>query len=84
MMRLAEFHNALRILINLDRDDLEGAGIIKRGDHNSWGTFHRDPFRWFIRTDDETARKLFTLIERIQDPTFKVTEALRVDDEAAP
>ena len=84
MMRLSEFHNALRILINLDAHDLEAAGIIKRGDHNAWGTFRRDPFRWFIRADDETARKLFTLIERRAEPMFKTTEALRVDDEAAP
>jgi len=84
MMRLDEFHNALRILINLDAHDLEAAGIIARGDHNGFGTFRRDPFRWFIRADDATARKLFTLIERRQAPMLGVGEAHRCDDEAAP
>ena len=82
-MRLAEFHNMLRILVNLDRHDLEAAGIIKRGDHNAWGTFHRDPFRWFIRAVSSSARKLFTLIQTRHEPMFKTTEALRIDDEAA-
>ena len=84
MIRLAEFHNMLRIMVNLDREDLEFAGIIQRGDHNAWGTFRRDPFRWFIRADDQTARKLFTLIHNRHEPMFKTTEALRIDDEAAP
>jgi hypothetical protein len=53
-----------------------------RGDHNAWGTFRRDAFRWFIRADDETA--LFTLIERRQQPMFAGSEALRCDPEAAP
>lgn len=66
MMRLEEFHNALRILINLDAHELEAAGVIPRGDHNAFGIFRRDPFRWFIRADDKTARKIFTLIERRQ------------------
>ena len=83
-MRLAEFHNALRILINLDAHDLEAAGVIKHGDRAALGRFRDDPFRWFIRADDETARKLFTMIERCHEPMFKTTEALRVDDEAAP
>lgn len=65
-MTLREFHNALRILMNIDRDDLERAGIIGRADHNAWGTFTRDPFRWFIRADDVTAEKLWRLIERRQ------------------
>lgn len=84
MIRLAEFHNMLRILVNLDRHDLEAGEVIPRGDHNAWGTFRRDPFRWFIRADDGTARKLFTMIERRHEPMFKTSEALRVDEEAAP
>ncbi len=65
-MQFAEFHNALRILLNIDRCELEVAGIIKPGDHNAWGAFHRDPFRWFIRADDSQAPKLWALIERRQ------------------
>ena len=65
-MTFAEFHNALRILTSIDRDELEAAGVIKTNDHNAWGTFTRDPFRWFIRADDATAAKLWAIIERRQ------------------
>lgn len=65
-MRFEQFHNALRILTSLDAHDLEAAGVIRNGDHNAWGTFRRDPFRWLIRADDALARKLFSLIEQRQ------------------
>ncbi|HQS14975.1 hypothetical protein [Reyranella sp.] len=65
-MTFAEFHNALRILTSIDRHELEAAGVIKAGDHNAWGTFTRDPFRWFIRADDASAAKLWGIIERRQ------------------
>lgn len=61
-MNRAEFSNALRIMTSLDRHELEDAGILPKGDHNAWGTFRRDPFRWFIRADDAAASKLFILI----------------------
>ncbi len=64
MMDLRGFHNWLRILISIDRHELEAAGVISTGDHNAWGTFHRDPFRWLIRADDASAEKLWLLIER--------------------
>lgn len=63
-MDLRDFHNRLRIMISIDRHELEAAGVIAHGDHNAWGTFHRDPFRWLIRCDDESAAKLWALIER--------------------
>lgn len=63
-MDFATFHNALRVLLNLDRDELEAAGVLPPRDHNAWGTFHRDPFRWLIRADDASAQKLWTLIDR--------------------
>jgi hypothetical protein len=84
MIRMADFHNMLRIMTSLDAHDLEAAGVIQRGDHNAWGTFRRDPFRWFIRADDETARKLWTVIERRHQPMFRTTEGLHNDTEAAP
>lgn len=63
-MTLSEFHNALRILTSIDMHELEAAKIIGVGDINAWGTFRRDPFRWFVRADDKTAEKLFALIQR--------------------
>jgi len=63
-MTLTEFHNALRVLTSIDADELEHAGVIKVNDHNAWGTFRRDPFRWFIRADDATAAKLWEIVKR--------------------
>lgn len=62
-MKFAEFHNGLRVLLNVDLPELERAGIIRHGDHNAWGEFRRDPFRWFIRADDEKAKKLWALVK---------------------
>lgn len=65
-MNRAEFSNALRIMTSLDRHELEHAGVLPIGDHNAWGTFRRDPFRWFIRADDDAAKRLFELIQSRQ------------------
>ncbi len=62
-MTFAEFHNGLRILLNIDRDELEAAGVIQHGDRRAWGEFRTDPFRWFIRASDERADKLWTLMK---------------------
>jgi len=62
-MTFEQFHNALRILLNIDRDKMEYAGIIDRGDLNAWGEFRRNPFRWFICVPDEKAKKLFSIIK---------------------
>ena len=62
-MRAEDFHNALRILTSIDRDELERAGVIKKDDHNAWATFRRDPFRWAIRADDDTYMKLWAIIK---------------------
>lgn len=67
-MTLAEFHNGLRILLNLDRHVLVQAGVLPHGDHNAWGTFTRDPYRFFIRADDATAEKLWTLMQTRMKP----------------
>jgi len=65
-MKLDEFHNSLRILTSIDMHELEHAGVITRGDVNAWGTFRRDPYRWFIRADDEKAAKVWAIILRRQ------------------
>ncbi|WP_276200247.1 hypothetical protein [Chelatococcus sp. XZ-Ab1] len=62
--RFDDFHNRLRVLLNIERADLVDAGVIRPTDHNAWGTFHRDPFRFFIRADDATALKLWAIVER--------------------
>ncbi|MCH8839469.1 MAG: hypothetical protein IH831_02085 [Planctomycetes bacterium] len=67
-MTKKEFHNALRILLNIDKHELVDAGIINRGDDFEWYEFRADPFRWFIKASDPTAEKLWELIQHRQSP----------------
>ena len=62
-MNYPEFHNALRILMNIDQDELVNAGVLISGDHNAWGEFRRDPFRWFILVPDEVSEKVWQIIK---------------------
>jgi hypothetical protein len=59
-----DFHNGLRLLLNIDRHELVREGVIQADDHNSWGEFRRDPFRYFIRVDDEKAARIWAIMER--------------------
>ncbi len=60
-MSFRQFHNALRILINIDRDDLLQAGI--QLDNEEWHSFRADPYRWFIRASDQHAHELWSIIQ---------------------
>ena len=68
--RLRLFHNALRILINIDRHDLVGAGV---GGHH-WPAFRKDPYRWFIAATDADAERVWLLIESRQPGALKAPE----------
>jgi hypothetical protein len=57
-----EFRNRLCILRSIDEDELRTAGI-KLSDKD-WLSFCLDPFRFFLKMDDETADKLWRVIER--------------------
>ena len=59
-MELREFHNGMRILLNIESFDLAMANI----DRDAQKQFLEDPLRFFIRCDDETADKLWAIIER--------------------
>ena len=66
-MELRQFHNALRILLNIDRWELEEAGYIKTDVEKrsrKWEAFRSDPFRAFIQASDEDAEILWAIIER--------------------
>lgn len=63
-MTFAEFHNALRIMASIDMHELVEAGVIVHGDVNAWGTFRRDPFRFFIRAADDDAQRIYAIIKR--------------------
>jgi len=68
-MTLREFHNGLRILINIDRWELEEAGIVKTyGEiarrEATWESFKKDPYRFFITASDAQAICLWSIIEK--------------------
>lgn len=60
-MRLDEFHNGLRILMGIDRYELEAVGITSVVE---WEKFRTDPYRYLIRTDDEKAEKIWSIVEQ--------------------
>lgn len=74
-MSLTRFHNALRILHNLDLADMVEADVLPKysdGNFNSAGVigmfteFRRDPTGWFIRATDHQQERLWALIESRQ------------------
>ena len=52
-MNQRQFHNALRILLNIDRWD------VKWMDDREWQEFIANPHRFFIACDDPTADALW-------------------------
>lgn len=58
-----DFHNRLRIMVGIDRQELVNAGAIRADDVNAWESFRFDPYRYFIRIDDEAAMKIWSVIE---------------------
>jgi hypothetical protein len=65
-LTFAEFHNALRIMLNLDQSDLVQAGVLDAKDEQGWRNLSADPFRWFIRTSDARADRFWLLIKSRQ------------------
>lgn len=59
----ATFHNRLRKLLNIDMYELIRAGVIEADDTAAWERFSESPWRWFIRADDDKARKLWAIME---------------------
>lgn len=57
MMELAEFHNTIRKLYNVDHH------VIPWMSDADWPKFRDDPVRFFIRADDATADRLWDLIK---------------------
>ena len=75
-MTIEQFHNALRVLTSIDRHELEAVGLINVPQgrnvypgcmdepNKTWDRFQADPFRFFIRCDDEKAAKIWSIIEK--------------------
>lgn len=58
-MTFREFHNGLRVLANIDRDEFVAKGLPDA----DWPSFRDDPWRYFIRASDVMAEGLFEIIE---------------------
>jgi hypothetical protein len=71
LMELREFHNALRVLMNIDADEFYAAVYPGKGryilpTHNQrddWGKFGSNPHLWFIRANDADAKVIWAIIE---------------------
>lgn len=73
-MDLAEFHNGLRILINLDLADLQEQGLFtepREGAAEKWTPFRDNPWRYFIKCDDETASKIWAAMQKRLRPAAR-------------
>ena len=62
-MTLREFHNGLRLLLNIDKHELVAAGVIEADDDDGWVEFRDDPHIWFICASDVMADKLWALMQ---------------------
>ena len=62
-MHLREFHNGLRILLNLDQDQLVDVGALAADDWEGWLSFRENPFDWMIRAGDAQAECLWALMK---------------------
>ena len=67
-MTFAEFHNGLRILLNLDLDGLATAGAMEHRDFDTYAEFRTDPVCWFIRTDTRRAEAIWSLMQKRMKP----------------
>ena len=57
--RYQEFHNMLRVLLNIDHDEFVQWG----GASNEWPTFARNPWDWFIRAGDGVMSTFWPYVE---------------------
>lgn len=55
----AQFHNRLRILMNIEAEDFANAGLTFK----QWRDFDANPHRFFIRADDPTAAAIWRIVE---------------------
>lgn len=78
-MDAREFHNAIRILINLGQYDLASAGVIdsnwgsaEASDRDQLDAFMDDPTREALRMPDANFERLFALIQSRQPKKERV------------
>ena len=67
-MTSAQFLNAVKILLNIDLDELEKAGVITPGatGGSDWTRFNNDPLIFIVKLPGGRFDKLWELIEKRQ------------------
>jgi hypothetical protein len=68
-MEMDIFHNNLRILLNIEFQELVQFKVFNEEDidvNSKWTAFQRNPFKFFIRADTESANKIWGLIQARQ------------------
>jgi hypothetical protein len=67
------FHNACRILLNIDKDELEKAGVmaLDQVGGSDWDRFNRDPLMFMLKLPTPRFEALWSLIEDRQPERLK-------------
>lgn len=65
-LTFSQFHNALRILLSIDLNELEEVGLSLETNPDLWRSFIKDPFLWFIKANQTDAQKVWQLVEKRQ------------------
>ncbi len=64
-MTFEEFHHRLRILLRIEPEEARQAGAFDDQDAGAARRFEANPFTFFIRAGDASARRLWALIQSI-------------------
>ena len=67
------FMNAVRILMNIDKHELEGAGVLKPNQvgGSDWTRFNKDPLMFMAKLPDDRMDSLWGLIQSRQPENYR-------------
>jgi hypothetical protein len=83
MIDQRRFINACRILMNLDKDVLEDAGVIKPNQvgGSDWTRFNKDILMFIVKLPDERFEAIWHLIEERQPQPRPIPAPIIIDGE---
>ena len=79
-MNYEEFHNGLRVLLNIENDEF--AEATGETSYTAFDLFSRKPHDWFIRAGDQRALGLFAIIAERNAKSAVVQTSLEAEDPA--